>query len=159
LFFETAQTKEAKPLYTLKTFDHTHNGVTYISLYKAYLELDDPTEYEFAVKYFESWEHWMEVAQSPRLSAFVEEWRKELHQRLKSIALANVRQMAQDETHKASFSANKFLLEKGWEPKEKKAVGRPSKEEAVEALEDDLFNEDYERLLKKLDTDDQTKAN
>ena len=49
LFLEIGYTEHA--VYTLKDDDYEYNGKVYPSLKKAYLELEDTTEYDFANQY------------------------------------------------------------------------------------------------------------
>ena len=46
LFLEIGYGDDA--IFTLKDQDHVHDGKTYLSLRKMYLEFNDPTEYQFA---------------------------------------------------------------------------------------------------------------
>ena len=71
---------------------------------------------------------------------------------MKSRALAKIKQEAKTGS-KESFGANKYLLEKGWEPKEgsRNGRGRPSKDEIRKAAEaiaqtSSQLSEDYKRL-------------
>lgn len=148
LFLELSYTDRSACIYTLKNRDHE----SYISLYQRYMEMEDPLEHEFANRYFEDYEHWLLCANSTWLKPYVERWRKELALKMRARALNRIRSIAMDETNKASFAANKLLLEGGWMDKEeKKAVGRPSKD-SIRQQADELFNteksykEDLERL-------------
>lgn len=148
LFFETTLADKTGVKYTLKEEDH----LGYPSLSRLYLEMEDPTEYIFATTYLESWSHWEQLMACTWFAPLVEKWRRELDVKLKSKALDKIRSEARD-GGRNSFVANKYLLERGWEPKEGPAArrGRPSKDEIKQAadklLEDhDLLKEDYNRL-------------
>jgi hypothetical protein len=132
-------------VYTLK--DHDHEG--FPSLYRLYMEYNDPTEWTFANGCLENWQHWEKLLNCNWFKPYAERWRKELELRMKSEALARILSESKT-TSKESFAASKYLLEKGWEPKEsfKNQRGRPSKDEVKKAaqeiaqmdkrLEDDL---------------------
>lgn len=148
LFFETTMADKTGVKYTLKEEDH----LGYPSLSCLYLEMEDPTEYNFATTYLESWSHWEQLLECTWFKPFIEKWRRELDVKLKSKALAVIRDEATG-SGRNSFVANKYLLERGWEPKEAPSVrrGRPSKEEIKKAadklLEDhSLLQDDFNRL-------------
>jgi len=148
LFFEQTLADKSTVVYTLKDVDHEG----YPSLYRLYMELDDPTEWEVAQKLVDGWEHWEQLCSCTWFKPFIERWRKELELRMKSRALAKIKQEAKTGS-KESFGANKYLLEKGWEPKEgsRNGRGRPSKDEIRKAAEaiaqtSSQLSEDYKRL-------------
>jgi hypothetical protein len=136
-------------MYSLKDWDHEVDGVVYKSLYRLYMETNDPTEWKFANAFVDGWEHWEILCNCSWFRPFVVRWRKELELRMKSDALARI--MRESKTgSKESFQASKYLLEKGWEPKDTKR-GRPSKDEiAREARnvfeERERLENDFERL-------------
>ena len=156
LFFETQLDRALdRALYTLKDHDHTWKDKTYKSLYLLYMEVGDPTEYQFAKKYLDSWQHWELLCEANWFKPYVSRWRKELELRIKSETLAKIRNLAESgEASRDSFNAQKYLLDKGWEPKEKSASkrGRPTKEEiqkeAIRISQDiSSIEEDYERIV------------
>lgn len=124
---------EADPIYTLKPFDVTVKGITYPSLKQLYLAMEDLTEYDFAVKYLEGYEHWEAMAHSSFLKEHIEQWRKELILKLKSRALQGI---IRDAVKDNKYEANKFLVTNGWidRTEDKKGRGRPSKQEVKEEL-------------------------
>ena len=111
-------------MYTLKDFDH--NG--YPSLYRLYMEIEDPTEFLFARKYLRGWEHWQMLCECTWFQPIVTRWRLELELSIKAKALSRLKQMA-DEEGKERLQANKALLdyEKYLEKKLSRRVGRPKK--------------------------------
>lgn len=146
LFLETSN-DPAQVMYTLR--DHPHEG--YPSLYEAYMELEDPTEFEFAQKYLAGWAHWQMLANSSFFKEYIQRWRWELDLQIKSKALRRVTEEAKK--GKNAFSANRFLIQSGWlsEREPKAAVGRPTmeriKEEAAKLVElDQEILEDHKRL-------------
>lgn len=108
-----------------------HPSGKYINLHKAYLDMEDATEWDFAHKYFANWEHWTMICNSPRIAPYIENWRRELEIKLRSRALKEIVNVAQEGGNRA-FEANKFLVSSGWlsadEKKETKKRGRPTKE-------------------------------
>jgi len=123
MFFEMTPADKSQVLYTLKNQDHQG----FLSLYRLYMETGDPTEYRFAIAYLDGWEHWKQLSECNWFKPFVEKWREELQLRLASEALNRIISEAQSD-RRESFAANKYLLEKGWQPKGADKVGRPSKE-------------------------------
>lgn len=147
LFLEIGYDTE-KAIYTLKDEDHEYKGHTYYSLKQLYLEMEDPTEYEFANTYLLGWQHWKRLKANKLLSKHFEEWEEELELRLRAQGIrAAIDQAADDK----GFQAAKWLADKGWQ---KNSVGRPSKheklrEERMQAKLDDEFSADVIRLTGK----------
>lgn len=148
LFFEQTNSDKSTVQYTLKDTDHKG----FPSLYRLYMELDDPTEWEVAQKLVDGWEHWEMLCACNWFKPYVERWRREVELRMKSKALARIKSEAKTNS-KESFMANRYLIEKGWEPKEgqSKGRGRPSKEEIKRAANEiastnDRLSQDFERL-------------
>lgn len=145
LFLEMGY-KTEYALYTLKSYDHTYKGKVYPSLKRLYLETEDPTEYEFAVKYLIDWAHWKRLNANKALSAHFEEWREELELKIRSQAVKDMMSLCASEN--GNFSAAKFLADRGWD---KRAAGRPSKseKEKEQRMSDrlmDEFHADVRRL-------------
>lgn len=125
LFFELAL-ERTSVVYTLKSQDHEG----YPSLNRLYLEMEDPTEYQFAKTYLANWDHWLKLSESDFFIPYLEQWRTELELKLKSKAYHSIAKIANSET-KDSFSANKYLLESyrrlTQTENDKPSKGRPSK--------------------------------
>lgn len=139
-------------LYTLKDRDHTKDGRKYPSLYKLYLACEDLTEYSFAEKYLDGWDHWCKLCAAEWFKPYVQRWRTELELKIKSRALKNIQAEAAGQT-KSSFNANKWLAEKGWMDKttEPSRRGRPSKDEINRLAQEELQNnKDVQNDLKRL---------
>lgn len=148
LFFETTLADKSTVVYTLK--DQDHEG--YPSLYRLFMETGDPTEYKFATRHLDGWEHWTMLCKCPWFEEYVSRWREELHLKIASESLARI--MAEAKTSsRDSFTANRYLLERGWEPKDSSKRGRPTKaavkaEAARIASEAQQITNDFERLLR-----------
>lgn len=118
--------------------------------HELYLEVCDPTEYEFAKRllgHADFWAHWLRLLQTPTFLAELHKWREELEVKIRSGAIRQMRESARDPQR--GTAAAKWIAEGSW--KEKRKVGRPTKEaEAVskaveQAIEDDL-RKDAERI-------------
>lgn len=122
-------------IYTTKDEDHELNGKTYISFKRKYLELADPTEYLVATELLGGWKHLQALYKSPECRKFLSECREELEVKLRSKAIRNIAADALSES-KSAISSAKWMADKGWEPQEKKPVGRPKKEKEEELVID-----------------------
>lgn len=149
LFYEMTSSDKTGVKYTLKDEDH----LGYPSLSRLYLSVSDPTEYQFALSYLESWDHWQQLCECTWFKPFIARWRQELEVKLKSEAIAAIIKDSRDSHSKTKFTANRFIVEKGWEPKEGQSRnrGRPSKESIKQAATDLLtdsadVHEDFKRL-------------
>lgn len=148
LFWEVALSKDAV-LYTLRRDDREvtfPDGTVKVlpSIRRLYLETMDPTEYEFANKYFEDFEHWELVSRSPFLVDYVESWRKELKIKIKSEAYKQIAQEA-FMGGRNSFQANKYLYE-GSTVKATKAEKQAQEEMETMAQDDKQLMADLMRL-------------
>lgn len=126
LFYETTIDK-TNVIYTLKETDHEG----YPSLYRLYMEEEDPLEYTFANKYLDGWLHWTRICESTWFIPYIQRWRQELDLKLKSRALIVIKQEAGDPHSRNRWAAAKYLMERGWEPKKtqtEKKEERASKE-------------------------------
>jgi len=137
--------KDYEPLWTLK--DEDPQGIL-PSLKKLYIQSEDPTEYEFAMQAFGSWQHWLKIKASPQIKPFIEDWPIELEIALRSKGIRLVAQEALE--GKSKFNAAKFLAEGQWKKSESRR-GRPSKEEVQRELKiaaklDAEIGADAERL-------------
>ncbi len=146
LFLEVGYSPIA--IYTFKEKDHVWNGVTYYSLKRLYLEMEDPTEYEFACTYLTGWTHWQRMLENKLIRKHIDEWREELEYKLRSKAAKIMIQ----EADKGSFQAAKWLLDRGWASR---PAGRPTKAEieknlAVEKRISDDYSADVHRLFSQV---------
>lgn len=154
LFLETSVSNPHNILFTLK--EENHEGYqSFPNIYFALTE-NDPTEYEFAMTVFGSWEHWNVVADSSMLKPVMVKLREEKNVRQKAKAV----KFMLDEVStkgKSSFAAAKLLLGKPWEDRltpvtpadAKKAVVARRKAKVAEddkVYSDKALNEDAKRL-------------
>ncbi len=135
------------PVFTIQDYDVTKDGQLYKSLYKLYMDSEDPIEFDFANEHMGCYDHWKTLCGVVNFKPEVERWRNELGLKLQARALRLLAAEA-DSGSKNAYSANKFLVEKGWVPKTPGLRGRPSKEAiAQEAdLDKSKILEVYNRL-------------
>ena len=134
LFFETSRPSTKAnftPPFTLKDADHTDkDGVVYKSLRKIYIESEDPTEYSFAMKVFNSWDCWVAIKKNALIMQTINKWRDELEVRLRSKGVTTLIEDAASDKSRSKISSSKYLSEKGWMDEDKR--GRPSKKKIQE---------------------------
>lgn len=130
IFAETVIEDHGVVDYTLKDRDYTlKDGRTVPSLKRLYLELADPTEYDFATRYLGGWQHWMELT-NYLLKDIVEEWREELDLKLQAQSIAQLKELAEGGDRMAA----QFIAKR--EYKNKRKAGAPSKAEKDGALKE-----------------------
>lgn len=147
LFYEY-NTKD--PFYTLR--DHDYLNLP--SLRRLYLEEGDLTEYNFALKYFESWDHWKMLTECNWFKPYIQTWRTELELKLKADALKAIILESKADTRN-SFVALRFIVEKGWVDKsaEPSRRGRPSKQEIARAAAEEAFaNTQLSDVVKRMES-------
>ena len=137
-------------LFTLGHVDLEEDGKVIPSIRKAYLELEDPTEYEVATMFFESWAHWKKVRDSSRLQVHIDEWREELEVRMRSKGLKGI----MDKMYTGDYQASKYLADKGWVAKGERKRGAPSAAEKISIARKSakvlgLVDSHWERMNKK----------
>lgn len=143
LFLELGYGADA--LFTLKDQDHEHDGTTYLSMKRLYLEFEDPTEYEFANSVLLGWKHWQRMCENKVIRKHIDEWREELEVKLRSQAIRDAIQ----EAKKGHFQAAKWVADRGWSTR---GAGRPSKaeiekEKSIQAKIDNEYGADVIRMF------------
>lgn len=123
MFFET-KTEGYEPTFTLKEKDHEYEGVHYLSMRQLYLEIADPTEYEFAQTVLGSWDHWQKLCNSNLIRQHIDQWRDELEIKLRSKAVKSLVDTAVFGGVKGTTAA-KWLAAGSWNS----GRGRPTKAE------------------------------
>lgn len=146
LFYETTNADKASVVYTLK--DEPHEG--YPSLYQLYMREMDLTEFVFSKNHLANWEHWERLCGCSWFQPYIERWRKELELKIRAEALNAIIAESRSDS-KSAYQAAKFLVERGWAPKNEK--GRPTKEdvklEANRIAEiHNTIQDDLERILR-----------
>jgi hypothetical protein len=145
LFLEYRGANE--PLYTLKKYTLPGNPP---SLYQLYLEEADPTEFNFALKYFGGlYEHWEVITNCNWFKPYVAEMRKDLSIKLQADHYQQMKLLAVLATKQGDkIAALKWLaLNSGYESG-KPTRGRPSALEVEGRLKEELkaLNDDKEDL-------------
>ena len=123
----------------------------YISLYQKYMEIADPTEWEFSQKMFGSWEHWELLTTKLWFKNHVKRWRDELRVRLFSEQRRKMEEISiSGKTATERMQALRWLAAQDKAPV-KSTRGRPSRDEIdsqikreLEALEE--ISNDANRL-------------
>ena len=142
LFLELGYSDEA--IFTLKDQDYEYEGRKLISLKRLYLEMDDPTEYNFATTHLMGWRHWQRMCENKAIRAYINEWRDELEVKLRCRAVGDAINAART----GNFQAAKWVADRGWATR---GAGRPSKadvnhEKSVQAQIDNEYKGDVIRL-------------
>ncbi len=132
------------PIYTLAKDDRELDGKMLISLHKAYIATNDPTEYTIATTLFCGWRHWEETISSPTMKAAVKEMRDELRVKLKSLGLEKV--IGEAKSGKNKYQAAKYLADGGWIATRTKAAKAQKVTDRTYVA--DEFSKDLERISK-----------
>ena len=148
LFLEVGYNPQA--VFTFKDQDHMWEGKIHYSMKRLYLQMQDPTEYQFATTILCGWRHWQRMLENKLIRKHIDEWREELEFKLRAEAVA---QMLASATA-GNYQATKWLADRGWA---QRAAGRPSKseidgEKAFQARLGDEYGKDVLRLLPRQGT-------
>jgi hypothetical protein len=147
-FYETTlpDTRNEMTKYTLKKRNHVVDGYEYKSLHQIYVNMEDVTEYEFALATFGDYSVWENLCTLGWFKEHHLQMQKELRLKVKA---RTVRKMLDDLNEgTASYNAQKYLADGGFiEGKETKKRGRPSKDE----VEGYLLESAKEQLATKED--------
>jgi hypothetical protein len=143
LFLEVAYSDKA--VYSLKENHCMYEGKLYPSLKRLYLEMEDPTEYDFATKYLLGFKHWKRLYENRLIGRHIDEWREELEMKLRSKAVKHMLASAAE----GNYQAAKWFADRGWG---NKGAGRPSKqdierEKKFQARVDSEYGADVVRLF------------
>ena len=108
--------REFQPYFTLADKDIERYGITFTSLYAIYISMSDPTEYEFAMAVFGSYDHWNLLCKSKWFNKYVQSWRTDLRAKLKSEAITTLKDIATNEKTPPSvaLSAVRTFLKEEW---------------------------------------------
>lgn len=101
----------------------------FIDCRSTFVELRDPTGYQWAMKYLGSYEHWSVLSQTNWFKPELEKWIEEIETIFTAEAIQKVREIASGDSAQ-SLPAAKYMAERGWE----KTRGRPSKSEMNKEL-------------------------
>lgn len=128
--FRDPVSKSYNPKYAVYYLNRDKSDDDFISLKEVYLQLSDPTEYEFAMLCFKSVRHFKHMETLSWFSVRLNEWRDELSAKLRSTAVRSIERLAKDSSvaPAARFSALKWLADSGYASRSSsKGAGRPKK--------------------------------
>ena len=120
--FEELSDKDVSEKYTHRcTLKEAHD---------LYMEIADPTEYEFAKgllfnEHTNFWDQWRRLVETPDFFFHLSKWREELEIQIRSEAVKAMISIANSRDKGAAVAA-KWVAERGWEPKRR--AGRPNKD-------------------------------
>lgn len=107
----------------------------------------DPTEYLFVQRVFEGdVQHWEVFKNSGVINKYYLKWKKKAEAKLLSEAMTRIVETAFDEDNKNSFTALKFLVDRGNKTQNSKAVGRPKKEKEEPSIDSKALLADIARI-------------
>jgi len=117
------------------------------SLYKdwkpIYMEAEDPTEYEAAMRLIGDYEHWLLIRSHPKIAPIIDKWAIELEIKMRSDA---VRKMVRHSASNQGTAAAKWIAEGGFTMRDKRSKkGKEEEREITEVLSERL-HEDMTRL-------------
>ena len=135
LFLEQSYGDESCVLYTLSDSDHPKG---YKSIYRLFMAMEDPTEFLFAEKYFDSYDHWLKIRESVWFKPLHERMARDLELKLKALSIQAIRQEAADPSNRSFYTANKYLAEKGYNTEVTKSVSKKDVKAKADALFDTL---------------------
>lgn len=145
LFLELKYDSE-RALYSIGEHDRLYEGKWYPSIRRLYLDTADPTEYEFAKRYFYSWDHWDRVSKNKLIAPYVEQWRDELAIALRSRALLAVIRAADG----GNVPAQKWVAEGLWKPRRVPKGGDHEKPKPAAATAKSA-SQDFARIASLID--------
>lgn len=112
--------------FTLKKEDIERDGIQYISLYKKYMEIADPTEYQVALRLLGSWDHWQGLCKTQWFKEHLTGWREELKVKMESDRYFEMVGKVSEDGPQA-IQATRWLAERYTQDEPKR--GRPTKAE------------------------------
>ena len=123
------------------------------SLYKLYMAEEDFTEFEFATKYFESFQHWKRLCEMNFFIPYISEWKEELELKIRARFLKNLIGKGENDANVAKYLLNGKWIEDAQKSNQVTNLrGRPSKQEIRNHLtlissQEKQIEEDYKRII------------
>lgn len=148
-----------RPVFTLKTYDHTippeskyfrPDGCNRLaSLHQLFVLAEDPSEYNFAMSTFGSFEHWEALTECAFFAPYLKRMRKTLEIRLDAKTVLVARRAMETGQGNVALQAAKWLNSRV--VKTGKGRGRPSNDEVEQELkrqaeETKILNDDLLRI-------------
>ena len=139
------------PIFTLKEEDCEWKGKHLYSLPRLYLELteSDPTEWNFAITIFGSWETWEKISEYDALKPYVAGWRRQKELRIRSVAA----QVLIKEAQGGSYLAAKELLNRDLSGQELAALSPSKRKERDQKTPDEGAAPEMDHMKEFLDND------
>ena len=143
LFVET-RTDVCDPIFTLES-KVDYDGL--VSVYRLYMEADDPTEYVVAKRMLGDVQHWRALCEREFFIPYLEQWRDELQAKIKAESVEAIRRVA-NATSNGTVPAAKWVAEQDFlnlgkvGPKR----GRPPKEKLLGGISASDLEEDAARI-------------
>lgn len=107
----------------------------------------DPTEHSFIEDVFDGDEdHWNRFKNSMFIRKYYQRWKRKAEAMLLSSAMTKLVETAFDSSNRNSFSALKYLIERGNKEPKKAAVGRPKKDKEEDFIDSRDLLADIARL-------------
>jgi hypothetical protein len=117
------------------------------SLYKdwkpIYLEAEDPTEYEAAMRLIGDYDHWLLIRNHTKIAPIIDKWALELEVKMRSDA---VRKMIRHSASNQGTAAAKWIAEGGFAMRDKRTKRGKEDEDSVKVGVSERLHEDMERL-------------
>lgn len=145
LFLESAQLTDEACLYTLQPWDRKKNGKFYPSIHKLYVETGDVSEWSFATKYFDGYQHWLLIKSKPFFQEYYAKMVEELHAKLQYEAVEKMLEQVREGS--ASQATLSYLANKGY--LDKAAVGKPKRKKPEDKAKLYSIKSDLERITSK----------
>ena len=98
--FRDHPTKSVDEEYAVFLISKEKSTDEYIALKEVYIAIGDTTEYEFAMKVFGSFRHWLQLTKLAWVKDHVAEWRHELAVKVKSQSVRGVIELVDEEETK-----------------------------------------------------------
>lgn len=150
LFKERMVTTPADRMVYQPVFSFEGDWPGLINCRKTFVELMDPTGYQWAVIYLDSWQHFEVLVKTSWFPKELEKWVNEINVKLEAETIRTARSIAADESDRNRLTAARFLhsLTK---PEAKPKRGRPSQAEVAAELQKEVqanseFAQDMERM-------------
>lgn len=111
-----------KSEYNLLTLEDKNSDLPCLRDLYMELTLEDPTEYQFAIQVFNTWDFWENLSSTSIIKPKIDKWRKENMIRQKSLAVVAMKSEAK--VGKSRATAARWLYDNGF------TAPKPKKEEA-----------------------------
>lgn len=147
--FRDHPTKQHDEEYCLFYMGREFSDDQYIALKEVYMQIADPTEYQFAMVVFGSMRHWKEINDLVWTRDRVKEWRLELETKLRSEAIMGIVDLVDDPEIKETtkFQSLKWLAQSEFADKETATTKKKkAKEKQVTDSVVNTVASDFERL-------------